>query len=304
MAAPDNSSARRGVAMAIGAYGLWGVMPTYFHQIAKVPAAQIVSHRIGWSLLLVIGLILATGATRTIRVAMRQPRVIGVLAITAALIAVNWLVYIWAVQHGHVLEASLGYFMNPLVNVALGILFLKERLRPWQAIAVALAAIGVGYTVLAQGAAIWIALVLALSFGIYGLLRKVVAVDALGGMAIETAILAPLAVGYLAWEASRGAMVFVQGDWTTDLLLIGSGPATATPLLLFAIAARRLRYATIGLIQYLAPTMIFAQAVWLFGEPLTHSHVVAFALIWTGLAIYAIDSLRAGRSATPPPLPE
>ena len=288
----DRSTTRAGLAYGVGAYVLWGAMPLYLRLLRHVPPVQVLAHRVLWSVLLLAVVVVLLRRLPGIRAA-ASPRVLGTLAASAVLIAINWLVYIWAVTHAHVLEASLGYFINPLVNVALGVLVLRERVRPVQMAAVAVAAAGVAAMALGGGA-LWISITLALSFGTYGLLRKVVAIDALGGLFLETLILAPFAAGVLLYAGHGGEAAFGR-DGTTDLLLAASGAITAAPLLLFAASARRLRYATVGLLQYIGPTLQFLQAVLLFGEPLRPVHFVTFGLIWTGCALYAWDSLRAVR---------
>jgi len=299
-ATPPHES-RKGVAYAFAAYLLWGLLPLYLKLLGDVPALQIVAHRMLWSLALLVVVVLALRRVPAILAAVRTRLTFPMLMLSAALISANWLVYTWAVLNGHVLEASLGYFVNPLVNVALGMIFLKERLRPVQAVAVALAVCGVVLMATAQGGDVWIALALAFSFSFYGLVRKVVAIDALGGLAVETALVGPLALAWLWWVAAEGRAAFGI-DGTRDILLMASGILTAVPLLMFAAGARRLRYATIGLIQYVAPTLVFFQGILLFGEKLTPVHAVTFALIWLGLVIYAADSLRAGNPTpvTPP----
>ncbi|MFS0737368.1 EamA family transporter RarD [Sphingomonas sp. 1P06PA] len=282
--------------MGVAAYGIWGLLPLYLKLLSGVPALQILAHRVLWSLLLLAGAALLLGRGRTILAAVSAGRTALMLAASAALIAVNWLVYIWAVNGGHVLEASLGYFINPLVNVALGVAVLGERLRPRQGVAVALAAIGVLAMAIAGGGAIWVPLTLAFSFGTYGLVRKLAPIDALGGLLVETALLAPACLAVLAWAGATGAGVF-GADRATDGLLILAGAVTAIPLLLFAAAAKRLRYATIGLLQYIAPTLQFVLAVTLFGEALLPIHLFTFGCIWAGCAIYAFDMLRAPRPA-------
>ncbi|ARS29157.1 EamA family transporter RarD [Sphingomonas sp. KC8] len=296
------ADARHGVTFAFAAYLLWGLMPLYLKLIMDVPALQIVAHRLVWSLVLIVIIVLAMGRLRGIRLALQARGTFALLALSATLIANNWLIYTWAVLNGHVLEASLGYFINPLVNVALGVLFLKEKLRPVQGMAVGLAGCGVLLMLVAQGGTVWLSIALAVSFGLYGLVRKIVAIDALGGLAVETSLLGPIALAWLCWSAVAGDGVFGQ-DRSTDLLLMAGGIITAAPLLLFAAAARRMRYATLGLVQYLTPTLVFFQGVFLFGQKLTTLHMITFGLIWIGLAIYAIDSLRAGR-ATPVTVPE
>ncbi|AGH48528.1 putative Permease of the drug/metabolite transporter (DMT) superfamily [Sphingomonas sp. MM-1] len=298
----SQDEARSGVFLALSAYLIWGLLPLYLKQIMHVPPVQIVAHRTVWSFVLVAVIVLAFGRLKGIRAALRTRGTFGLLMVSATLIALNWLFYTWAILHEHVLEASLGYFINPLVNVALGMIFLKERLRPVQWLAVGLAGAGVIVMAVAQGGAVWISLALALTFGLYGLVRKVVAIDALGGLAVETTLLAPVALGWLMWCAHTGEGVFGV-DRDTDLLLIAGGLLTTTPLLLFAAAARRMRYTAMGLIQYLTPTLVFFQGILLFGEPLTTVHIITFGLIWAGLAVYVADMLRAHR-AMPVTLPE
>ncbi len=260
-----------------------------------VPPLQILAHRVLWSLLLLAGIVTLLRGWGAVRTACRSRRTLLLLCASALLIAVNWLVYIWAVVHGHVIEASLGYFINPLLNVAIGVAVLGERLRPVQLAAVAIAAVGVAVLALSGTGALWISILLAISFGIYGLVRKVVAVDALAGLTIETAILAPIAIGVLTLAAAGGTAAFGTSP-RLDLLLVTAGVVTALPLLMFAAAARRMRYATLGLFQYLAPSLQFGEAVWLFGEPLRTVHLVTFGCIWTGCALYALDTVRASRA--------
>lgn len=288
---------RNGLWLGIGAYALWGVMPLYFKLLAEVPALQVLSHRVVWSLLLLIGVVLALRRGAAIR-AVARGRTLALLAVSALLIAVNWLVYIWAVQHAHVLAASLGYFINPLVNVALGMAVLGERIGRVQRVAIGVAAAGVAAIALTGGGAIWISLTLAVTFGLYGLVRKVVAIDALGGLTVETLLLAPAALAVILFAGASGTEAFGQ-DRTLDLLLILSGAVTAAPLLMFAAAARRMPYTTLGLLQYISPTLQFALAVLVFSEPLRPVHIIAFTLIWTGCALYAWGSLHPARVAVP-----
>ncbi|WP_448662422.1 EamA family transporter RarD [Sphingomonas sp. CJ20] len=284
----------KGLLLGICAYVIWGVLPLYFHLLKDVPPLQILAHRVLWSVLLLMVLVLALKKARPILAAARG-RTLLLLAASAALIAINWYTYIWAVQHNHVLEASLGYFINPLLNVALGMLVLRERLRRWQGVAIAIAAAGVVVFASQGGGALWISLVLAASFGVYGLLRKVAAIDALGGLTVETLLLAPLALLVL-WQASATGQGAMGHDARTDILLVLAGIVTAAPLLMFAAAARRMPYATLGLIQYIAPSLQFAEAV-LFGERVGPAHAITFALIWIGCGLYAWDSLRSARAA-------
>lgn len=286
---------RRGLMLGIAAYVMWGFLPLYLKLLAGVPAVQILAHRILWSLLLLGLIVLVARRLRGI-VAAARGRVLAMLAVSAALIAVNWFVYIYAVGNGHTIAASLGYFINPLVNVGLGVAILGERLRRMQGVAIALAATGVLVMAVAGGVgALWVPLTLALSFGTYGLVRKVVAIDALGGLTVETLLLAPPALAVLLLAGQGGDAAFGH-DLRIDLLLIGAGAITAAPLLMFAAAARSMPYSTLGLLQYIAPSLQFGEAVWLFGEPLHGFHIVTFALIWCGCALFAWDGLRAARA--------
>ena len=290
------SSTRTGLLLGVGAYAIWGLLPLYLRLLHGVPALQVLAHRVIWSLLLLGGVVLAIRRGPAI-VAAERGRTLLLLCGSAALIAVNWMVYIWSVQNGHVLEASLGYFINPLVNVALGMMVLGERIGRVQVVAVAVAAAGVVVMAVAGGGALWISLTLAVSFGLYGLLRKVAAIDALGGLTVETALLVGPALAVL---LAGDAPVFGRGV-TIDVLLVLAGAVTAAPLLMFAAAARRLRYATMGLLQYIAPTLQFLEAVLIFHEPLRPVHIVTFALIWGGCALYAIGSRpRAARARVTP----
>lgn len=285
----------RGLVATIVAFGIWGLFPLYLGMLSAVPALQLVAHRVAWACVLVLGWMALRGQLPELRQAM-QPAVLVRLAITALLISANWLAYVWGVTHGHVVETSLGYFINPLVNVVLGVLVLSERLNRAQWSAVALAAAGVVYLTVSAGHLPWIALTLALSFGFYGLLRKMAQVDALPGLAVETALLAPLAAGYLVWAGLHGSGALGTLGWRIDALLVTSGAVTAVPLYLFAWGARRLPYATVGVLQYLAPTIQLGCAVLVFGEPFGRARVSGFALIWIGLLIYAGDGfLRARR---------
>ena len=292
----DHARTRAGLFLGFGAYLLWGVLPLYFKALAHVDPFEIVAHRILWSLLFLGALATLWSRWGAIRDALRNPRVLGVLAVTALLIGVNWLVYIWAVLNNHVLEGSLGYYLNPLVNVLLGVVLLKEKLTRAQMAAVMLAAAGVAVLAVGAGSGLWISLTLAGSFALYGYLRKVAPVDSLEGLSIETVILAPLALGWVLWLSAEGQSG-LQIDTTTTFLLVAAGAVTAVPLLLFTAAAKRLPYSTLGFLQYIAPSLQFLLAVLLFGERLTTAHIVCFAAIWTALAIFAVEGVRLGRRA-------
>jgi chloramphenicol-sensitive protein RarD len=296
-AAPGARSARGGVLLAVAAYGAWGVFPVYFKVVREVPPLEILAHRIVWSFALLVVILLALRRPVPLRALLTTPRTLRSLVGSTLLIAANWLVFIWAVTHNHVMEASLGYYVNPLVNVLLGAVFLRERLRPVQLACVGLAALAVGALTVASGHFPVIALVLALTFGFYGLLRKTVAADALVGLTVETGLLLPVALGFLATQMVSGRAVFGPAAPGLSVWLLCAGPVTALPLLWFAAAARRLRLATMGFIQYLAPTGHFLLAVLVYGEPFERVHGLAFALIWTALAIYSAEAALRGRRA-------
>ena len=291
---PASSLDRKGLLLGIGAYASWGVLPLYIHLLRDVPALQLLAHRVLWSLLLLAAIVLLLKRGGAMLRAARGRTLLYLLASTV-MIAVNWTVYIWAVQNDHVIEASLGYFMNPLVNVALGMVVLGERLRRLQGVAIGVAAAGV-LVMAVGGGALWISLSLAVSFSLYGLIRKLAAIDALGGLTMETLLLAPLCLAWLVHAGQTGV-----GSWgqsmSLDALLVLAGLVTALPLLMFAAAARRMPYSTLGLLQYIAPTIQFLMAVLVFGEPLHGAHIVTFALIWAGCALYAWDTVRASRDA-------
>ena len=289
---------RTGFLLGLAAYALWGVLPLYFKALSAVPSVDIVAHRVLWSLPLLALLILGARRLPDLRAAIIRPRTIGILIVTALLIAGNWLLYVWAVTNGHILAASFGYYLNPLANVLLGRFVLNEKLSRMQWTAVAIAAAGI--SVLAAGALsqLWISLALCISFALYGLLRKVVAADAIIGLAVETAILFPLAILWLGGQAVLGAPV-MGGDTTLAVLLLLAGIVSTTPLLLFAAAARQLPYSTMGMLQFIAPTLQFLIAVY-FGEPLTTAHIVAFSAIWIALGLYVTATLRSPRLPQPP----
>ncbi len=293
--------ARAALAQAVGAYFIWGFLPVYFNLLKAVPPLEVVAHRIVWSVLLLLAMLYFRRRLAALWEALTTRAMLVPMTATALLIGGNWLIYIWAVTNGHVAAASLGYFLNPLLNVLLGYLFLKERLTRWQWLAVALA--GLGVAILATGAldALWISLSLALSFGLYGLIRKVAPVGPMVGLASETIILLPLALGALAVWTVHGSGHFGTLGTQTDALLLAAGVVTAVPLLLFASAARQMPYATIGLIQYIGPTIQFLLAIFLYREPLTTTHLVTFPLIWAGLMLYSWDMWRLSRSGSEAP---
>lgn len=286
---------RRGVALGLGAYLCWGFLPLFFKLLGGVDPVEIVVQRVVWSVVLLLVLIAAVGRLPQLAAAWANPRARLLLAASALLIGTNWLVYVWAINAAHVLETSLGYFLNPLVNVVMGVVLLKERLSRAQGIAVLLAAAGVAVLAIGAASGLWISLALAGTFATYGLIRKIAPVESLEGLAIETILLVPVALGYLGWLAAGGALAFGSGLGVSALLVMG-GAVTAVPLLLFAAAARLLPYSTLGLLQYLAPSIQFLLATLAFGEPLTPAHLICFACIWSGLAIFAADSARRARA--------
>jgi chloramphenicol-sensitive protein RarD len=292
----EHAIRRAGLLYGLGAYLCWGVMPLYFKLLASVAAIEIVAQRIIWSLVFLTILVLLWRRWPAIRLALGSGRVMLTLASTALLIAANWLIFIWAVMNGHVLAGSLGYYLNPLINVLLGVVLLKERLTRAQLAAVLLAALGVSVLALRTPEGLWISLALALSFGLYGFMRKIAPVAALEGLAIETAMLAPAALLYLLWLQSRSEGGFGAHDTVVMALLILAGAITAVPLLLFNAAAKRLPYSTLGFLQYLAPSMQFLLAVLVFGETFTAAHALCFGAIWTALAIFGWEGLRLGRA--------
>lgn len=279
------------------AYILWGLFPLYLRQLSAVGPLEIMVHRSVWTLVFVVGLLALLRRFAWLPQALREPRVLGLFALSAGLLSCNWLLYVWAVHAHRVLDASLGYFINPLFNVLMGYLVLHERPRAWQWLAVALAAAGVLWLTLASGGLPWVSLLLAASFGVYGLIRKTASLGALEGLALETLLLAPLTVGALAWMLASGHSAFGQGDTAIDLWLLAAGPFTAIPLLLFAVAARRVTLATLGLLQYVSPSIQFLLGVWVFREPFSATRGLGFVLIWAGLAIYSAEGLWLYRRA-------
>lgn len=284
---------RTGLIAGLGAYCLWGLLPLYLKLLTGIPASDVLANRILWSLLLIGGIMVATGGGARLRAVIVQPRLMLLLITSAVLIAANWLIYTWAVLNGHVLDTSLGYFINPLISIIFGVVLLGERLARTQWLAVGLATTGVAVIAIANGALPLISLGVALSFALYGLVRKFAAVDAVTGLLVETIILTPVALG---WLLTRPDGLFSRPA-ATEALLIAGGALTAVPLLLFGIATRWLKLSTIGLMQYIAPTMVFLLAVFLFGEVLTTSRLFAFGCIWAGLALYT-RSILAGAART------
>jgi chloramphenicol-sensitive protein RarD len=288
---------RRGLAATTAAFTIWGLFPVYLHPLSAVPAIQVIAHRIVWSCLFILGWMLARGQLGRLSFTLTRPALLLRLTVTALLISSNWLVYVWSVTHNHIVDSSLGYYINPLVNIVLGVFVLGERLNRAQWVAVALAAFAVGYLTVLAGRPPWIALTLAMSFSLYGLLRKIMSVDALPGLATETLLLLPIAAGYLGWCELTGSGALTRAGAGIAALLVGSGLVTAVPLFLFAYGARALPYSTVGVLQYIGPSLQLLCGVLFFGEHFGAPLAAGFALIWIALLIYAADGLWRARSA-------
>jgi chloramphenicol-sensitive protein RarD len=286
----------RGLAAAASAFFIWGLLPLYLKALQAVPILQITAHRLVWGCVFAFLWLRVRGEIGQVREALRDPTTRWRLCASATLISINWITYVYGIAANRVIETSLGYFINPLVNVLLGVLLLSERLNAAQWTAVAIAAAGVGWLTWTAGHPPWISLTLAFSFGLYGLVRKVIRVDALAGFASETLLLAPLGIAYLLWcELGAGNGVMTNGSIGLYTLLMVGGPLTAIPLVLFAFGARRIPYSTVGLLQYIGPTIQMLLAVFVFGEPFEGPRVAGFVLIWTALALYAADGLWRNR---------
>jgi len=300
---PEISRQRAGVIYGLAAFLSWGVLPLYFKAVASVPSLEVLAHRVVWSLVFLLVLTLSRGRWMAFTALFRSRRTQLTLMITTGLIATNWGVFIWAVANGRLVEASLGYFISPLVNVLLGFVFLRERLRPVQTVAVVLATCGIAWITARLGHPPLISMVLAISFGFYGLLRKQVPASGIQGLTAETLMLAPVAVAWMLWRLRQGELIFLHQTTRLDLLLLSAGVLTSLPLIWFAEGARRLRLATMGFLQYLVPTFQLLLAVVAFGEPFTTDHALSFGLIWVALALYSADTARGMRREKPPPLP-
>lgn len=292
---------RRGLAAAAAAFVLWGLMPLYWHLLKAVPSLQIIAHRIVWSALMVVGWLLWRHGRGWLRETLRQPRAVWMLALSGMFIAFNWGLYIWAVNAGHVVETSLGYFINPLLNVVLGVFLLGERLNRLQWASVAIAAAGVLWLTFNYGSFPWIALALACSFGMYGLIRKIAAVPPVRGLGVESLYLFLPALGFLLWSETHGEGGFAAsaagGGWglSAGILLVFAGALTAVPLIAFAEAVRRIPFSIVGLMQYIAPTLQLLCGVLVFGEPFGRDRMIGFALIWIALAIFAAEGILRSR---------
>ena len=294
------------MAAGLGAYGLWGVFPLYFPLLEPAGGLEIVAHRVAWSLLFIALLLTVRRGWSQVRATVTNRRALLVLAAAAVLIAVNWLVYVYAVNSGHVVEASLGYFINPLVSVVLGVLVFRERLRRLQWVAVGIAVLAVVVLTVDYGHPPWISLALASTFGLYGLMKKLVRVDAAPGLFVETAVVFVPALVVIAVLTADGRAAFAHAGTGHAFLLVSSGLATAVPLLLFAAATSRVPLSTVGLLQYVTPLMQLSIGVFVFGEPMPPARLAGFAIVWLALAVFTADSLRTARSnrrAAADPLP-
>jgi chloramphenicol-sensitive protein RarD len=290
--ADDDSLA--GFLFALAAYLLWGFLPLYMKALAHVPPVEVIAHRVVWSVPVALAVLWVLGRTGDLKAALRSPRMLGMGALTAALISVNWGIYVWAIGSGHALDAALGYYINPLFSIFLGAVLLRERIGRWQGGAIALAALAVAILTWEAGRLPIVALGLTLTWGVYAFLKKWLPIGPNQGFALEVLILLPPALGYMAWLWGAGTGHFLQGVALDDALLLGCGLITAGPLMIYANGAKRLRLSTIAIMQYIAPTLIFLTAVFIFDEPFSAVKLAAFALIWAALAIYSLPLL-AGR---------
>jgi chloramphenicol-sensitive protein RarD len=286
-----NEDSPKGLFLAVSAYLLWGFLPLYMKALAAVPVLEVLAHRVVWSVPVTGVILVWLGRTADLKVALRSPRMIGMAAMTAALISVNWAIYVWSIQSGHALDAALGYYINPLFSIFLGAVLLGERMSRAQGVAIALAALAVGVLTWEAGQVPVVALGLTVSWGIYAYLKKRLPLGPNQGFMLEVLILTPFALGFLGWVGAQGGLVFGTDGGLTGLLLL-AGVVTAVPLMLYANGAKLLRLSTIGILQYIAPTMIFLTAVFVFDEPFGTARAVAFPMIWVALVIYTGSMLR------------
>jgi len=284
--------------MGLAAYSIWGFFPFYFKALAQVPAAEVLAHRIIWSAAFLLTFIALTRSVEQLKSMMLNRRTLATLGITTLLVSTNWFVFIYAVSAGKVLESSLGYYLNPLVSIFLGAVFLREKMSGRQKVAIILAAAGVAIQTVMVGKLPLISITLAFTFGLYGLIRKAARVPAVTGLAIETTLVSPVALGYIIWLMSQDSLSFMALGKSIDILLLLAGVITVTPLILYGGALNRLRLSTLGIMQYIVPTAHFAWAVFAFGEPFTSGHLVSFGFIWAGLILYSSESLGISRLMT------
>lgn len=295
----DLSGRRAGVASGLAAYVLWGLFPLYWGFLEPATPLEVLAARVVFSLVSLALLVTAVGQWPTIRAVLADRRRLGILTGAALIVSVNWGVFIWAVDNDHVVDASLGYFINPLVSIALGVIVLRERLRRLQWLAVAIAAVAVVYATVSMGRLPWIALILAFSFGVYGLAKKLAGVDAIASLTVEMLVLTPIAVAYIGWLWTQDELVFGTQGWAHALLMVGAGPVTALPLLFFGFAAHRVPLSVLGPLQYVAPSLQLVIGVWVFGELMSPERWLAFVGVWIALAVFTVDALRNSRSRQP-----
>ncbi len=295
----DLSGRRAGVASGLTAYVLWGLFPLYWGFLEPATPAEVLAARVVFSLASLALLVTAVGQWGIVRAVLADRRRLMILAVAAVVVSVNWGVFIWSVDNGHVVDASLGYFINPLVSIALGVVVLRERLRSLQWLAVAIAAVAVVYATVSLGRLPWIALVLAFSFGVYGLAKKLAGVDAIASLTVEMVLLAPIALAYIGWLWTRDELAFGSYGWGHALLMVGAGPVTALPLLFFGFAAHRVPLSVLGPLQYVAPSLQLIIGVWVFGEPMSPQRWLAFVGVWIALVVFTVDALRNSRSRQP-----
>jgi len=293
----------KGILSGIAAYAMWGFFPIYWKLLHDVPAVQLLGHRIGWSFLLLMAFIFITNQWKDFRTVAFNAKVLGIYAVAGVLLSLNWLIYVWGVNSGFIVETSLGYFINPLLSVLFGVFFLREKLRPMQWVPVVLAAVGVAYLTFTYGRLPWIALSLAVSFGLYGLVKKLSPLGSVYGLTLETGIVFPLALIYLTFVQVNGTSAFLHDGLTVDLLLIGGGIVTTIPLLMFASAAKQIPLNMIGVLQYFAPTIQFLIGVFLYKEPFDTTRFIGFGIVWLALIIFWIENLVAHRTPVEP-IPE
>jgi len=292
---PQHTDTAAGLVYALMAYGLWGFLPLYMKLLSHISPAEIVAHRVIWSIPIAAVVLMVTRRTRDLATALRSPRTLALAGLTAGLVAVNWSVYVWAITSGRALDASLGYYINPIFSVLLGAVILREKLDGLQKLSVAMAAVAVAILTVASGTVPIAALALTVSWGFYALLKRSLAIGPNQGFMLEVLILSPLALGYVVWHGVQGTGQFA-GNVSDTLLLLGCGAVTAVPLIFYANGAKGLRLTTIAMLQYIAPTMIFLIAVFVFGEPFGTARMIAFPLIWLSLAVFSFSLLKSRRA--------
>jgi chloramphenicol-sensitive protein RarD len=295
---------RKGILYALGAYLIWGLFPLYWAPLEQIPALQLIGHRIGWSFVLLVFVILLAGQWRAFRSAALHTKTVRVYLVAAVLISINWFTYVWAATHGFVVQASLGYYINPLFSVSLGVIIFRERLRPIQWVPIGLAALGVIDLTMTYGALPWIALTLAITFGLYGMIKKTAPLGSLYGLTLETGLLFLPALAYLVTCELTGQGAFLHSGLQTDWMMVGAGLVTTVPLLLFASAAPRVSLTTIGILQYVNPTMQLLIGVLILREPFPLARLLGFALVWAGLILFWAENLHASTRLAPEPVPE